>query len=298
MILYCLKQGLTNIWKNKMFSLASIATMSACIFLFGIIFSVVMNFQETMRDAEQSVTITVFFDEGISDAKIKTIGEEIKERAEVEKIEYVSAEEALQQYIDEYLNGSEEAAEGLEEDNPLANSANYEVYLNDISMQSSLAKYISELDGVRQVNQSVVAANILSDFNKLVGYISVAIILILLAVAVFLINNTIAVGITVRKEEIAIMKLIGATDLFIRAPFIVEGMLIGLMGSIIPLLILNYLYKGVTGYIGNNFSFLSDILVFLSSGKVFSYLIPVALILGVGIGLLGSIITLRKHLDV
>lgn len=298
MILYCLKQGLTNIWKNKMFSLASIATMSACIFLFGIIFSVVMNFQETMRDAEQSVTITVFFDEGISDAKIKTIGEEIKERAEVEKIEYVSAEEALQQYIDEYLNGSEEAAEGLEEDNPLANSANYEVYLNDISMQSSLAKYISDLDGVRQVNQSAVAANILSDFNKLVGYISVAIILILLAVAVFLINNTIAVGITVRKEEIAIMKLIGATDLFIRAPFIVEGMLIGLMGSIIPLLILNYLYKGVTGYIGNNFSFLSDILVFLSSGKVFSYLIPVALILGVGIGLLGSIITLRKHLDV
>ncbi len=298
MILYCLKQGLTNIWKNKMFSLASIATMSACIFLFGIIFSVVMNFQETMRDAEQSVTITVFFDEGISDAKIEEIGDQIRERAEVEKIVFVSAEEALQQYIDEYLNGSEEAAAGLREDNPLADSANYEVYLNDISMQTSLAKYISDLDGVRQVNQSAMAANILSDFNKLVGYISVAIILILLAVAIFLINNTISVGITVRKEEIAIMKLIGATDLFIRAPFVVEGMLIGLLGSIIPLVILRYLYNGVTSYIGNNFSFLSDILVFLSSGKVFSYLIPVALILGVGIGLLGSIITLRKHLDV
>ena len=298
MILYCLKQGLMNIWKNKIFSLASIATMSACIFLFGIIFSVVMNFQETMRDAEQSVTITVFFDEGISDEKIESIGDEIGKRAEVADLVYVSAEEALQQYIDEYLGGSEEAAAGLEEDNPLVNSANYEVYLNDISMQSSLASYIEGLDGVRQVNQSVVAANILSDFNKLVGYISVAIILILLGVAIFLINNTIAVGITVRKEEIAIMKLIGATDLFIRVPFLIEGMLIGLLGSVIPLVILHYLYNGVTNYIEGNFNFLSDILVFMSTGKVFSYLVPVALILGVGIGFLGSILTMRKHLDV
>ncbi len=298
MILYCLKQGLMNIWKNKIFSLASIATMSACIFLFGIIFSVVMNFQETMRDAEQSVTITVFFDEGISDEEIESIGDEIGKRAEVADLVYVSAEEALQQYIDEYLGGSEEAAAGLEEDNPLVNSANYEVYLNDISMQSSLASYIEGLDGVRQVNQSVVAANILSDFNKLVGYISVAIILILLGVAIFLINNTIAVGITVRKEEIAIMKLIGATDLFIRVPFLIEGMLIGLLGSVIPLVILHYLYNGVTNYIEGNFNFLSDILVFMSTGKVFSYLVPVALILGVGIGFLGSILTMRKHLDV
>ncbi|MCR5785023.1 MAG: permease-like cell division protein FtsX [Eubacterium sp.] len=298
MVFYCLKQGLMNIWKNKIFSLASVATMSACIFLFGIIFSVVMNFQETMRDAEQSVTITVFFDEGISDVQIEAIGQEIEKRAEVSDIVFVSAEEALQQYIDEYLNGSEEAAEGLAEDNPLANSANFEVYLNDISMQSSLASYIESLDGVRQVNQSVVAANILSDFNKLVGYISVAIILILLAVAIFLINNTIAVGITVRKEEIAIMKLIGATDLFIRVPFLIEGMLIGLMGSAIPLVILHYLYNGVTAYIGKNFNFLSDILVFMPAGEVFGFLVPVALVLGVGIGFLGSILTMRKHLDV
>ncbi len=296
--MYILGQGIKNIWRNKLFSLASIATMSACIFLFGLIFSLVLNFQEMVHEAESGVTITVFFDEDITEEEIKALGETISQRAEVEKIEYISAEEALEQYIEEYMNGSEEAAAGLAEDNPLADSANFEIYLNDIAMQSTLASYIEGLDGVRQVNQSVVAANILSDFNKLVGYVSAVIIIILIGVAVFLINNTVAIGITVRREEIAIMKLIGATDIFIRGPFMIEGMLIGLIGSVIPLTILYFLYVKIVAYIGNTFQFLADILSFLSVGRVFVVLVPVGLLLGVGIGFIGSVLTMRKHLDV
>ena len=136
--------------------------------------------------------------------------------------EYVSADEAWKEYKKVYFQGKEELADGFT-DNPLANSAHYQVYLNDVSMQDSLVTYIKGLTGVREVKESAKVANTLTDFNKLLGYVSGGIILILLCVAVFLISNTVTVGISVRKEEIAIMKLIGATDFLVRAPFIVEG---------------------------------------------------------------------------
>ena len=296
--LYTLKQGISNIGKNKMFSLASIATMSACIFLFGIFFSIVINFQNVVKEAEEGVAVTVFFDEGTSQERIDEIGEEIGKRAEVADIQYVSAEEAWESYKEKYFEGKEELSEGFADDNPLANSANYQIYLSDVSMQSTLVSYLEDLDGVRQVNKSDVVANTLSDFNKLLGYVSAAIILILLMVAVFLISNTITVGINVRREEIAIMKLIGATDYFVRAPFVVEGVLIGLIGSVLPLLILYLMYGRVVSYIVNRFVFLNNVLSFLPVSVVFKTMVPVALVLGVGIGFLGSRFTIRKHLSV
>ena len=297
-MLYSFRQGCANIWRNKMFSLASVATMSACIFLFGLIFIIVINVQEIVHDAEQSVTITVFFDEGTSDERIEEIGEEILAMDGVIGLKFASAEEALEEYIDEYMAGNEAAAEGLGEDNPLINSANYEVYMEDISEQGTLAGAIEEMDDVRQVNQSVIAANILTDFNRLLAYASIVVMAILLAVAVFLISNTIRVGIAVRSEEISIMKLIGASNLFVRAPYMIEGVLIGLMGSIIPLILLYFMYKKIISYIMTNFSFLADIMSLLTVKQVYFYLLPVSLLLGAGIGLLGSALTVRKHLQV
>ena len=297
-MLYSFRQGCANIWRNKMFSLASVATMSACIFLFGLIFIIVINVQEIVHDAEQSVTITVFFDEGTSDERIEEIGEEILAMDGVIGLKFASAEEALEEYIDEYMAGNEAAAEGLGEDNPLINSANYEVYMEDISEQATLAGAIEEMDDVRQVNQSVIAANILTDFNRLLAYASIVVMAILLAVAVFLISNTIRVGIAVRSEEISIMKLIGASNLFVRAPYMIEGVLIGLMGSIIPLILLYFMYKKIISYIMTNFSFLADIMSLLTVKQVYFYLLPVSLLLGAGIGLLGGALTVRKHLQV
>lgn len=295
---YTIKQGFRNIWRNKMFSLASIATMSACIFLFGLFFSIVTNFQAMVKEAESGVAITVFFNEGISQDQIDKIGEEIHARAEVSDYKFVSADEAWAEFKKEYLKGSEEAAAGFADDNPLANSASYEIYMNDISMQPVLVDYLKGLAGVREVRQSEAVANTLSDFNSLIGYISVGIILILFLVAIFLISNTVTTGIAVRKDEIAIMKLIGATDYFVRAPFIVEGVMIGLIGAILPLSLLYVLYSKIIIYIGEKFSFLSKLITFVPVKEVFHTLIPAALILGVGIGFLGSRITIRKHLKV
>lgn len=294
---YSVKQGVKNIWRNKMFSVASIATMSACIFLFGLFFAIVNNFQAMVKEAEEGVAVSVFFDEGISQEQIDEIGEKIHKRAEVADYKFISAEEAWESWKSVYFAGSEEAAEGFA-DNPLANSASYEIYLNDISMQDELVVYLESVDGVRDVRHSEVAANTLSDFNSLIGYISVGIILILLAVAIFLINNTVTVGISVRREEIAIMKLIGATDAFVRAPFIVEGVLIGLIGSALPLLLLYVLYERIVVYISDKFNFLSNMIHFIPASELFRTLVPVSLLLGVGIGFIGSRFTIRKHLKV
>ena len=234
---YSVKQGFKNIFRNKMFSLASIATMAACIFMFGLFYIIITNFTSTVHSIEKGVSVTVFFDKGLSEGEIKSIGDQIAKRAEVSRMEYVSAEDAWNAFKDVYFEGKEDLAEGFAGDNPLANSAHYQIYLSDVSMQNSLVTYLKTIDGVREVKESAKVANTLTDFNHLVGYVSAGIILILLCVAVFLISNTVTVGISVRKEEIAIMKLIGATDYLVRAPFIVVGMFIGLFGATIPLLL-------------------------------------------------------------
>ena len=294
---YSIGQGIKNIIRNRMFSLASIATMAACIFMFGIFYILVMNVNAMVKEAEEGVAITVFFESGLEEDAIKEIGEDIRKRTEVREIVYVSAEAAWEDFKDVYFEGNEEYAEGFSE-NPLANSANYEVYLKDISKQTGLVNYLKSIDGVRDVKQSQSVAETLTEFNKILSLVSGGIILILLCVAIFLINNTVAVGISVRKEEIAIMKLIGATDFLVRFPFVVEGIIIGLVGALIPLTLLFALYDKIIIYVAEKFSFIGAFLDFVSPDILFQTLTPVALALGVGIGLLGSMWTIRKHLKV
>ena len=295
---YTIKQGIKNIWTNKMFSIASIATMAACIFMFGMFYSIVVNFQHVVKDVESGVAITVFFDDGTTQDQIDAIGQEIAMRPEVSSFNYVSAEEAWEEYKLEYFDGDEAAAASFGTDNPLAGESNYEIYMEDISKQSSLVSYLEGLDHVSRVRQSEMVANTLTDFNRLVSIVSAVIILILICVAVFLISNTVRTGIAVRKEEIGIMKVIGATDYFVRAPFIVEGILIGLIGAAIPLIILHAMYGRIIEYVANRFGFLNNLLTFLPVDTVFQILLPVGLILGVGIGYIGSRVTVRKHINV
>ena len=294
-LIYTIKQGIVNIFRNKWYSLASMATISACLFMFGIFYSLVANFQYIVKEAQDGVAVTVFFEEGISDERIAEIGSLIEKRAEVSHVNFVSADAAWESFKDDYLG---EDADGFGDDNPLPNSANYEVYLNDVSMQDSLVTYVESLDGVRRVNRSEVTANTLSGMNKLIGYASAGIIAILLAVSIFLISNTVTIGISVRKEEINIMKYIGATDFFVRAPFVIEGILIGLAGSVLPLAIIYVIYNNVIAYVSTRFSMLSQLLKFLTVDQVFQVLMPISLIIGIGIGFFGSFSTVRKHIRV
>ena len=194
---YSMKQGVKNIRRNKMFSVASIATMAACIFLFGLFYSIVVNFSYIVEKAEEGVAITVFFNEDTTKEQKDTIGAQLKKEDGVLKVNYVSADKAWNKFKGQYFGESSDLAEGFKSDNPLANSDNYEVYLSDVSKQKDVVSYAKSLDGVRKVNKSDVVAKTLTSVNKLVGYVSVAIISILLAVSIFLISNTVTMGITV-----------------------------------------------------------------------------------------------------
>ena len=292
---YTLKQGVVNIFRNKWFSLASVATISACLLLFGIFYAIVANFNNIVRTAEQGVSVTVFFEDNLSEARIQEIGSMIEKRAEVSKIVYVSAEEAWESFRLEYFG--EEYSDGFTE-NPLENSSNYEIYLSDVALQGSLVTYLESIEGVRQVNRSEVTASTLSGMNVLIVYVSIGIIAILLAVSVFLISNTVMIGIQVRKEEINIMKYIGATDFFVRSPFVIEGVIIGAIGAAVPLGVIYVLYNTVVEFVTERFEMLGSLLNFLAVEDIFNILVPVSLGLGIGIGFLGSIVTVRKHLRV
>lgn len=280
--------------KNKGYTCASIATISACLFMFGLFFSVLFNIRSIMNTAEQGVSVTVFFQEGTTEDEILQLKVAVEERPEVSRVEYISADQAWESFSQDYLQGY---ADGFTE-NPLANSANLEIYLSDVSKQADLVNYLEGLDQVREVNRSELTADMLSGANTLIMYASIAIIAMLLVVSVFLISNTIAMGITTHWEEISIMKYIGATDLFVRAPYVIEGVMIGLVGTVIPLILVYWLYNKAVEVITGKFSVLMNFLQFQSVDAVFHYLLPVSLILGVGIGFFGSIITVRKHLHV
>ena len=295
---YSTRQGFKNIARNKLFSIASIATMAACIFVFGLFFAIVMNFNYIVQKAEEGVAITVFFEEGLEQSRVDEIGDELRECDGVLDVEYVSADDAWESFQSEYFGEDSSLAEGFKDDNPLANSDNYAVYMEDVSKQDDVVSFAESLDGVRRVNKSDVVADTLSSVNRLITYVSIAIIAILLAVSIFLISNTVTMGNTVRREEIAIMKYIGAKDGFVRAPFVIEGVVIGLIGAIIPLVLLYFMYGKAVSYILTRFNLLNNILDFLPVTEVYKVLLPVGLALGVGIGFVGSFFTIRKHLKV
>ena len=280
--------------KNRGYTFASIATISACLFMFGIFFAILFNLRTLMNSAEQGVSVTVFFESGTTEEDILQLKVAIEERDEVSKVEYISADQAWADFSEEYLG---DYADGFTE-NPLADSANLEIFLSDVSKQSDLVDYLEGLDEVREVNRSEITADTLSGANTLVMYASAAIILMLLVVSVFLINNTVSMGITTHWEEISIMKYIGATDLFVRAPYVIEGVFIGLVGTVIPMVILYFLYNTAIEIITGKFALLTNFMSFRTVGEVYHYLLPVSLVLGMGIGFFGSLITVRKHLHV
>ncbi|MBQ3898803.1 MAG: permease-like cell division protein FtsX [Lachnospiraceae bacterium] len=292
---YTLWQGVRNLFRNGWYSLASISTIAACLFLFGLFFSVVFNIRNILLTAEEAVSITVFFNDDVSEERVKEIGEEIKKRTEVASVQFHDDDEIWAEFGEAYYGP--DYAEGFPE-NPLEGDHNYEVFLSDVSMQDTLVNWLQSKSEIRKVNYSEVTADTLTGVNSLIAYVSIAIIAILLAVSIFLISNTVRVGISVRAEEISIMKYVGATDFFVRAPFVLEGMLIGLIGSVIPLLLIHELYDYVISYVTERFAVLSSMLNFLQIDEIFKYLMPVCLIVGVGIGFIGSLATVRKHLRV
>ncbi len=293
-LFYCIWQGIRNIFKNKWFTLASVATISACLFLFGLFYSILTNFEHMVKNAERELCVSALLEAGLSDARVAELQAMIVHRTEVNDVQYVSAEETWVKFAEDSNFGDI----SIFTENPLEDCAHFDIYLSDVSMQPKLVAYLESIDGIRKVNQSFLTAQALTGVNAIIGYVSVGIIVILFLVSIFLISNTVSIGISVRKEEIQIMKYIGATDFFTRAPFVIEGMVIGLIGSFLPLVGVYFIYNEAMMYVAKRFPSLSQLLAFLPVESVFANLVPVCIGLGVGIGFIGSFTTVRKHLSV
>ena len=296
---YSMKEGIKSLYRNKAFTMASIATIVACLFLFGVFYFVISNVKNVVKQAEKSVSIvTVFFEEGTTDVTKANIKTRILERSEVASVDYTSSEEAWASFKESTFAGEKDIDETFGGENPLEGYDSYEIKLKDISKQSQFVAFVKNLEGVRLVNCSEDFADNLTTVNSIIAYVAVATMVILLAVSVFLISITVLNGVNVRFEEIRIMKLIGATDGFIKAPFIVEGVIIGLIGAVVPLGILFPAYRSIVGYFLDRFgNYIPKSISFVPAADIFATLIPISLAVGIGIGLMGTWLTLKKKLS-
>lgn len=296
-VLYIIKKGFHNLRKNAFYAAASAITMVICILMFGIFYAMMLNMRSFTKDIESGVTISVFIKPDADESLIKRIGEKISKNSLVETADFISGDEAWELYKDDYFDGKEELAEGFDEDNPLADSGHYDVHMQDVSKQAELVKFISSIDGVRQVNQSQKVADVFSDVNKALILFSAAVVITLILASVFLIQNTISSGISMRQKEISVMKSVGATEFFIQMPFFVEAVVIGAVGTSIPIVLFHFLYGKVMLYVESKFVSLGGVLTFIKETEVLHMLTPVSVCMGIGISILGSVLVLHKKIS-
>ena len=295
---YCLIEGIKNLFKNRLMSLASILTIVASLFIVSIFYSITINLNQTLDTFEQNIGIAVFFEKDVTENAILTLKTQLEAREEIYEVTYISEEQAWEEFKGDYFKGREELLEGFDEDNPLVGSASLQVLFNDISKQDHLITLLETESIVRHVKEAREVAAIVENFNDLVAYISIALIIILSIISLFIISNTIRLGIAFRKREINIMRYIGAKTLMIRGPFIVEGALIGLIGASLPLLTIWYFYDQVVQSILKQFYLLNDFLIFVPVEELMVQVTPIMLIAGTALGVIGSRFTIGRYLKV
>ena len=238
--------------------------------------------------------VTVFFEEGTTEEEILSFKGKLETREEVAGVDYTSADEAWASFSQSYLGDGGESFQT----NPLKDSASLQIYMKDLGAQGDLVAWLENQSLVRSVKYSGAAAETLFGAGNLLTMAMTGVVGILLAVSAFLISMTITVGIVSRKEEIEILKYIGASDFFVCGPYVTEGFLIGLIGAALPLGAVWYLYDRAVLYIGQNYTLVYSLMRFLPAETLLETLVPLSLGLGMGIGLLGSLLTVRKHLKV
>ena len=295
MIGYLLGEGFRNVGHNKKSAGASLAIMCATMLIFGLFFIVIENINYLVKTIETEQGMQVFIDKDTTDTQIEEIGNSLKAIDGVNKVTYVSKEDALNQ-MKEKLKNKQSLLAGWDEDNPFR--ASYYVTLTDLTKNDEVQTEIKKIDKIAEISSKNDTINGLISVAIIIIVISATILTMLVVISIFIISNTIKLAVHARRKEISIMKYVGATDGFIRWPFIVEGVIIGVLAAMLSLVIIGIVY-----YAGGNAITGSVILqkvgyTLLSFSDMVSLLVTVYLVLGIGIGTLGSVISMRKYLKV
>lgn len=297
----CLKQGLQGIWRNRLMVLASVCTVSACLFILGIVYCLVANVQQFADDLDDSLGIIAFLSENVSEESVPALVEQIRGMEGVKEVTYVSADEAWQNFkesmgFDDQLG--EDTLAQLDQDNPLANSASLEIYLYEAADQNDFVAQLQTMPQIRSIRYAAETADVLANLSSMITWGGMALILLLVFIAILLISNTIKLSVFVRRTEIGIMKYIGAKDSFVKIPFIVEGMIIGVLGAVLPAILIYFSYGSIVNFVMQQFGTFTQLIHFISANTILIQLIPIFLAVGIVVGVLGSTLSLRKYLKV
>ena len=293
---YYLSEAFKSLFRNRLMTLASILTVASCIFILTFSFSVAANIDHFMDNLEESLNLVAFIDNDIDDTQALQLLSEIENINNIAQVEFVSHEEAFSRAMDMFAEGRELAL-GL----PVTTfPRSFEITMVDVGAYSevvdALYRIIDEGRGLEWIRYNLPIINTISAINTGIRIVSMLMIIILIVLANVIIVNTIRLTVNARRTEITIMKYIGATDWFIKWPFIIEGMLIGLIGALLPVLIVWIGYNGaieaLAGFIG-----VMDV-EFRPATSIFVIVLPLAIAIGVGIGVYGSVMSMRKHLNV
>ena len=289
---YLIKEGFKSTFKQKKMTSASIIIMCATMFIFGLFFVIGENVNSVITQLESEQGIQIFIDEDATDAEVETLEGQIKSIQGVNKVTFVSKEDALNSM--KTTLGDENLFEGWDEENPFP--ASYFVTLTDLSLNEQVQNEILKLDNVDEIASENTTINRLRSLANGIQITTIVILALLIIISIFIIAYTIKLTVHARRREISIMKYVGATNNFIRGPFIVEGIIIGVISAIITLIILGLSYNAIMPNIGGSILIQEMGLGLLSFSDMFSLVLTVYLVLGVGIGVLGSVISMRKYL--
>ena len=296
---YVISEGIKSVFKQKKMTGASIIIMCASMFMFGIFFLIGENINFAMEQLESQQGIRVMIkDEVISDGKEETLKAKINQIPGVNKVEFISKEDALST-VRTWIAGnknSEEILSGYDEDNPFP--ASFFVTLTDLTKNDEVQKQILKLDGVDEISSNNDLLSKLASIAKSVQMITLGLLAILVLISIFIISYTIKLTVYARRKEISIMKYVGATNSFIRGPFIVEGIIIGIISAIITIGIIGVAYTSVLNKMLASSVMQSLTISLYTFNQLFVRILIVYLILGIGIGVLGSVISMRKYLKV
>ena len=289
---YLIGEGFRNVFKNKKSTFACLAIMCATMLIFGIFFVIGKNINNAINQIESSQAIEVFIDNDATDEEIEKLGQEILEIDGVNTIQFKTKEQALNQ-MKEILKSDQDILNGMD-----IFPASYIVKLTDLTLSSQVQDEINKLDNVKNINSSDSTSAKLVSIGNTINIITAIILVLLILISIFIIGNTIKLTVHARRKEISIMKYIGATNSFIRAPFVVEGIIIGTVASLISVLLIGLAYNMVSNRIIG--SSLNNIIGFnlLSFNELFNLIIVVYIALGIGIGILGSAMSMRRYLKV
>ena len=294
-IKYFFSEAFGGVIRNRLMSIASIGTVAACIFMITISYCALTNVNYMLAQIEESIGIAVFLEDDVNSDKVLGINDALVAIDHVENVSYISPEEALDDLKESW--DAEEILSGFDEsNNPLSSS--FEVSLDDISYQEEVVDKIEQIDGVRNIRSSETETQFLVKINNFLSIFGSALIIVLAAISVVIITNTIKLSVFTRRTEISIMKYVGATDWFIRWPFVIEGIIIGIVGAAIPIIIAWPLYNKLVDVIYAQIPMVQNLVSFKFGIDIFSVLLPFALLFGALLGVIGSTISLRKHLNV